>query len=106
MSVLPLKLQPLRNREGLERVTSPSKEEDGPIVRLPAPLKVRFCAVGPVCLNARRYKVPAEKPPAPIVRSFVAASVQVAVAFPPNITPCPLLEETTILWLNKVPAEF
>ena len=104
--VVPLKVVPFRKKVGLTAVTFPPKAEEGPRVRFPVPVRVRLCGVAPVWVNCRRDRVPAEKPPAPMLMLLPPAKVLVAVAPPPNWTPAPFVDVTTILLLKIVPAEF
>jgi hypothetical protein len=104
---VPLNVHPLNSNVGLTTVRLPPKADVGPKVRLLVPVRVRLCAVLPCCVNCRRYRVPMEKPPDPTEIVSPEASVAVAVLLPlQNTTPCPLVEETTMLPLKTVPAEF
>src|SRR5258708_25607004 len=105
-SVVPLKVVTVKGRLGMEVVRLPLKEEEGPCVKEPAPVRARFCAVAPTWVNCLSDKVPAEKPAAPMPMVLVADKLMVAVAPPPKKTPNPLVELTTILSLKMVPAEF
>src|SRR5258708_23155461 len=95
-SVVPLKVVPVKERLGLEVVRFPLKEEEGPSVKAPAPVRARFCAVAPTWVNCLSHKVPAEEPAAPMPRVLVAYNLKVAVAPPPIKTPNPLVGLTTI----------
>src|SRR6202035_157498 len=81
---VPPKLQPLKYKVGLTVVIFPPNMDDGPKVKLAVPVRLRFCAVAPACVNCLSNSKPAEKPPAPTVIVFVAVRVAVAVIFPPQ----------------------
>src|SRR5258708_19593806 len=88
-SVVPLKVVPVKERLGLEVVRFPLKEEEGPSVKAPAPVRARFCAVAPTWVNCLSDKVPPEKPAPPMPLVLVADNLMVAVPPPPKKTPNP-----------------
>ena len=104
---VPVNVQPLNSRVGLMVVTLPPKADEGPKLRLPAPVRVRLCAVAPICVNCLSSRVPVVKPPDPTEIVLPEAKVAEAVVLLlQNCTPCPLVEVTTILPLKTVPDEF
>src|SRR6185437_10974549 len=105
--LVPLKLHPLRNSDGLEEVIFPSNEDEGPNVRMPVPESVKLWAVAPVCVNCLSRRVPAEKPPGAIATVKPAARAAVAVVLRlQNKTPWPFVLLTRILLLKVVPGEY